>query len=322
MDQVAHVLHVSIVSHCASCHLTSLAPSDYSAISVDTANQLWIAKERESCQSYPAIFISDTIPQSRPLLQNNCSTQIILRVTNRFDWMLFHDVEYHQLIQSVVDRENVWVVPNNYFEQYYARRYRNVSFLSPRYRVVPSFVYSPSISTSISTSLPKNNLTPIVINHHHDRFLLIPYLQREGIPCQILTPRQYGGPRALTNRVILHLPYQASIMSLFENWQQGVVYWIPTMRLFAEEILPLRPCCLPPDVFQLREAPHWLPFTDWYHPTYNHLFLHFDSLEELKQPLSSHIVQEYRRRIQRFVMEKGKEIVQSWRFILFDHQQS
>lgn len=303
---------------CTSCHLP--IETDFSLISREEANRIWDKTTSKLCQEYDVIIVSDTIAQARSFLQNQCSKRMILRITNRYDWQLWDDPLWHTLMNGSIQRPNVWIVPNNYFEIWYARTLRHIwssqSLDDSRRQVLVLRGLLPS--RSIQSIQVKNStgheclpLSPSLVNlvdSHHDHFILLPKLTEMTIPHQVLVPRNYCGAQALQNRILIHLPYQSSTMALWENLAQGVVYLLPSQRFYTQEILPQRMCCLWPrdyDRLDPIERETFLEYTDWYHPKYQHLFLNFESWTHLELLIQS-------LRFNPIVVQKQQEIIRTW----------
>ena len=301
---------------CSSCHLDIM--TDFSAISKEEADLIWNKTTRQMCNDFDVILVSDTIAQSRSFLQNQCRRRLVLRITNRFDWQLWDDSSFYSLINSTALKMDIAVVPNNHFEVWYASRFRSVHFRS--WVVLPGITLDSSFSLSTiemgTTSL--SNKTFGVVSSHHDRFILQPILDQKNIAYTTLEPRRYGGSHALQNQVLVHLPYQASTMALWENLGAGVVYFLPTVRLFQKEVLPRRICCLLQKDFDTDANQDFISYMDWYHESYHPLFLYFDTWSELESLVQNHHkeILAKRKTIRKWMDEHDVEALSYWGRIL------
>lgn len=53
-----------------------------------------------------------------------------------------------------------------------------------------------------------------------------------NIKCPTVISSWHGGPLGLAGRIHVHVPYQVNTMSLFENLNNGVLYVLPSARLY------------------------------------------------------------------------------------------
>jgi hypothetical protein len=262
--------------------------TDYSVITKEEADRIWEHSARALCMAHDVIIVSDTIPQARAFLQNGCPKQLILRATTRIDWQLWQDWEYRTLIAySVATMPNVHLVPNNHFEMWYAHILRRMSGLQET-AILPGLTLQPPYSAPVPNQsgqpcpeLPLHDL--FMVQSHHDGQLLGPLLTQAGVPVHALTHRNYCGSASLRDRVLVHVPYQASTMSMWENIGLGVVYFLPSMALMGRTFLPQRVCCLLPNEVA-KFAPDYdafLKWTDWYYEGYQDLFFYFHDIKDL-----------------------------------------
>ncbi len=211
------------------------------------------------------------------------------------------------------------VTPNNPFEAWYSRTLRQVE-LNP-FAILHGISIRPPrvlLSNQGQACGPLPLSTLFLVSSHHDHFILRPNLVTRNISFHTLQPREYCGPLALTDRVLVHLPYQASTMALWENLGQGVVYLLPSIRLMETEILPLRTCCLlPRDIHALGQpAAQYLNWTDWYY--YTHLFLYFDDWEELRDVVNIRhdIIAAHRQHVYRWMQKQDIIMLRHWMSLL------
>jgi hypothetical protein len=88
---------------------------------------------------YDLIICGDVVTYCRPYLQAACKTNIILYITNRFDFRIIWDAKYATLVSDASLWPNVRVMVNNLYEPYYARKLRQVNF--------HIYAYAPSTGT-------------------------------------------------------------------------------------------------------------------------------------------------------------------------------
>lgn len=245
----------------------------------------WWPSNRDHCDSsqYDLIVVGDITAYSRPYLTAACKTNIILYITNRFDFGVPGENEYAQLVATASKWPNVRVIVNNLYEQRYA--------VATRHADLHVYAYSPStgaLDDTASELLKESELDwsaidqqeLLVVGRDHEmRFVQL--MQEAGIPPPHVIPRAYGGPLALTRRRLVHIPYQVNTMSLFENLNVGVLYILPSLRLYES--------WLRRDLFWLdggEPNKRWtyeelLSYVDWYRTDLQFLFFYFDDLADL-----------------------------------------
>ncbi|PNW74245.1 hypothetical protein CHLRE_13g591000v5 [Chlamydomonas reinhardtii] len=103
--------------------------------------------------------------------------------------------------------------------------------------------------------------------------------------------RQYGGPAALAqHRGVVHLPYQMSIMGMYELLAAGGVYLLPSPDLFRQlrqkhrfgtAFVPL----LSRSAVRRRDGSrlNWTHYVEWYHPDFEQAMVYWDSWEALQR---------------------------------------
>src|SRR5438477_2333100 len=145
-----HVLHLSFHKGCineinyiaqklnftvTSLFVPAIALQEWDGISMgnvlynvghDRAARIW-NKHKDYFNQFDGIITSDTAPLARIFLQNNYEKPIIIWICNRFDYTDtgsldcdFPDQEFYQLFQEANVNKNVFIVPYNAFESFYA----------------------------------------------------------------------------------------------------------------------------------------------------------------------------------------------------------
>jgi len=194
-------------------------------------------ENRDYCNSslYDVIVVGDVISFSRPFLQAACRTNIILYVTQRFDFGVWGNPEFQQLLTAASGWPNVRVMVNNLWEIEYARKYRNAP--------LHVFAYTPSTgilspgALDIFRGVPHTDLTNIgmdefTMGKRDNEEVLQRMCDHLSTTCPIVIPVYNGGPMGIADRLLVHIPYQVNTMSLFENLNHGVLYILPSARLY------------------------------------------------------------------------------------------
>ncbi|KAI8617185.1 hypothetical protein BC830DRAFT_1114814 [Chytriomyces sp. MP71] len=195
------------------------------------------------CNASDIIIVADTVPDARgillSLLESNksrrCQSNIVVEMTNRYDWMVGDKYEYHQMLEALIDTppSNLWWVANNPFEEAFfltkVGRTPNVTLIrslgvwnveNKNVEPVKDNTSESSVAVVINPEFAKTNrATPMTLVDAHK------------IPVTRL-PKHYGGPPVLLQyKAYLEFPYQVSIMKFYENLAAGVPQVIPTPRL-------------------------------------------------------------------------------------------
>ena len=267
----------------------------------DEKSQEWWPSHKDYCDpnQYDLIVVGDVITFSRPLLTAACKINIILYITNRFDFRIWGDNHYAQLIAMASRWPNVRVIVNNLFEQRYA--------LVSRHADVHVYAYAPSTGTVTDATIEmfkesdvdwKDVAQSDFIIIGRNQQILITMLQEAGIPPPRVFPR-YGGPLALAGRRVIHIPYQVNTMALFENLYVGVIYILPSLRLY-ESWLEQGHVTMDGGAESGKRVTHegLLTYVDWYRTDLQFLFFYFDDLTDLAPD------SEFQRRVSREAEEK------------------
>jgi hypothetical protein len=243
----------------------------------------WYQLHKDFCGSnrFDIIIVGDTISSGRPFMEAHCKRNVILYITNRFDYGNLNDKEYHRLVENVSNWSNVRVLENNKFESYYAKKWRNVKL--NMYAYIPSAGLISNIAQEMfinrTVKLPPSNDNDIfIVDKYFERPNVIQPLKKLNISVTVLQDRNYGGPLNLKNRILIHVPYQVNTMALFENLNMNVIYLLPSFKLYQQWIkrgsASISGISLTDNEF--------FNFVDWYRKDMSHLFFYFDSIEDLR----------------------------------------
>jgi hypothetical protein len=270
INQSVHFTHTRGVGDLADFIVTEAASLAYYPLHTDHCNS----------SIYDLIVVGDVVTYSRPYLQSACKTNIILYITNRFDFSINNDSEYHALLSTASRWPNVRVIVNNLHEHNYALTARNAD--------IHVYAYAPSTGLLSDTArnmlsdsqvnwstVDKNEL--IVVNKPGQNSLHS-LLEKHEIPLPFI-PSRYGGPLGLAGRFLVHIPYQVNTMALFENLNNGVLYILPSVRLYCAW---LEDGTATMDSGERRWTEKELrKYVDWYRTDLSYLFFYFEDIEDL-----------------------------------------
>ncbi|KAI8620638.1 hypothetical protein BC830DRAFT_470071 [Chytriomyces sp. MP71] len=250
------------------------------------------------CDSADVVIVSDTVPDARPFLQSllrkdpaqHCSAKIIIEATNRIDYDIKKDIgHYHSLLWNVTNlysssstkhSQRVFWTANNPLEPMDMAR---ESLAAPEWWLlrstgVTSVPEEPVSETDRNLCLFKPHKT--AVNAHEK-------IKSLNLPIKEVAGHGYGGPKtAAKYRCFIEIPYQVSVMKLYENLLEGVVMLVPSQRFFRE-LVENRTIVFMYWHKLLLAGDDWASYMDYYHPDLAPYLYYFDSWEHLQTLLSS-----------------------------------
>jgi hypothetical protein len=226
--------------------------------------------------TFDCIITSDTAPLSRIFLQNNSwKKKLIIWVCNRFNYANFGihnkgfpDEEYYTLFREALTNINIHVIAYTQFEIEFCKLY-NINI--PIHNLI-----KPSGGISVVYSnidVYDNSNTLFIVPYHNETNMmnLQQFLQNYNINCIC---KKYNGPFELKSyKAVIHIPYALSNLALFEIFQLGIIYFIPSF----EFLLTLNNSS---SNFWFQDKSYAFKnkeIIEWYNPLYNDLFIYFDS---------------------------------------------
>lgn len=242
------------------------------------------------CSKYDSIFISDSLADGWGFIMSSAPKckNVVFVATNRFDVgvrdedkNLFYDDFNHALNRN--DDYRARLVVNNPFEVPYMKS-KGIE-VNEQIPLIRAFGDSdvPAKDQEVET---QPCLILGVKNQEHD--LLYSLIKdRVGMECARLE-HYYGGPRTLSqyDSIVVHWPYQVSIMKMWENLAHGVLFAVPSPDLYVSTCAEFG-CSDMAFVQQaiLLTGDNWPQHSDFYLPGWERCFVQFNSWEELKEIL-------------------------------------
>jgi hypothetical protein len=215
-------------------------------------------------------------------------------VCNRFDYhheisaKNFPDEAYYQLIRDAFLKPNIFIVSYTPYEYQYAQR-KNVIIGTQVIKpigAVPGICTASNFPSTIKKSdyifISQTGPAPLAPQQQN----CLKYIQKECTARGIKAIYgHYNGPDDLTDiKGVLHFPYQASNLFLFEDIQRGIIHFVPSkkfLEMAAQSNNPDMPC---------KDTRYWLESFDqseWYLPENENLFVYFDSWDDLKEKIET-----------------------------------
>lgn len=295
----------------------------------DYREQVTSGEVEKFCMTYDAIFISDKLADGWPFIMDGeqpCQN-IFFIVTNRFDVAAPEGDGYDAYIKDFnhsLNRDDEYrakIIVNNAFEVPYMID-RGVD--NPDYQpLIRPFGFN-SVSAQ-KVNVEDNEVPCMIIGRVDQDKILMNDLVRQytNHECKVFK-KHYGGPRTLSlyQSIVVHLPYQVSIMKMWENLAYGVLMAVPSPEFF-NKICAENKCTEVKDAFETKKVVGeeiWYKYLDFYLPEWEKCFIKFDSWEELDTILTE---KKYMQNINhcRDKMEDLRELgLQSWKEVLLNLQ--
>jgi hypothetical protein len=260
---------------------------------------------------------------ARPFLQHieDHSMNIIVYVTNRFDWGAWHirDKNYATQYAEYSRHPRVFFLADNRYDQYYASVIYGLHFRSDdivRLTPIISQNYSREKEKIIihNSKLFVYNRGTLLRDYQH----LLPFTSSEyDVYGHKGFPRYQDEYHISEYLGFLHLPYQTNIQSLWENLGHGIIYFIPSKPFLIELIN--EPWYYWEETFKSPElCAKSIDLSEWYQPENSVFFVFFDSWEDLREKrdifLENNVAIYYKKKhISLQLMESNEIAIQKWK---------
>ena len=283
------------------------------------ANVIW-TENKNQWNNFNVIVVSDVVSIARPLLQNidDHHINIIIYITNRFDWGDFNhvDKEYCQLYSKLSTHPRVFFCSDNRYDQYYASIHGIKFFYDDCIRLVPE------ISVDILNENITLNNKLFVFNRGTSISIYKQILDQMSFQYDIYGENyeRYKDPQHISQYLAyLHLPYQVNIQSLYENLASGVIYIIPSKQFITNLINTCQwyyweERYRSPDLLSKS-----IELAEWYQDELKDLFIYFDSWPDLNHKICMLTPQkkyEKQQIIANYIKENNKNNLNKWTALL------
>ena len=259
-------------------------------ITEEHASQIWTDYQtREYPTRYQTLLFTDTSMYARPFLKHieDHSMNIIVYVTNRFDWGAWHihDTEYARLYADRSHHPRVFFLADNRYDQYYASSIHGIHFRNDDiFRLTPKISQNYSLETKEKIMIHNSKL----FIYNRGTFLrfyeeLLPFTKQEYDIYGYDGYQRYQDEYHISEYLgFLHLPYQTNIQSLWENLGHGILYFIPSKRFLLELVKEpwyyWEEKCKSPELCATS-----IDLSEWYQAENAVFFVYFDSWLDLKE---------------------------------------
>lgn len=285
-------------------------------ISEEYANILWQFYE-SIAHDFDTIVITDTVMYSRAFLQNmdKHNLNIIIYVTNRFDWGFFETHEhdrpaYTQLLVNASRHPRVRFCADNRYDQYLCSQidirfyYGDIIRLTPPLGelVFPiyekAFVYDRGSPLNwYINAMPDNRIDYDVFGGGgHPRFRNMEHIS------------EY--------KCIFHLPYQTNVQSLWENLGYCNIYLIPSKRFITELISNAHWYYWEEKVKGGELLQKSIDLAEWYQPELSEFFVYFDFWEDIHDKFYNTDFIAKKRALHEYMIKHNKVHLNRWNNLL------
>ncbi|PJD94650.1 MAG: hypothetical protein CK425_10995 [Parachlamydia sp.] len=280
----------------------------------ERAKKIW-KKHKTFFKSFDLIITSDTAPLARIFLQNKWKKPLIIWVCNRFDYADqnsldcdFPDAEYYKLFARAQRKKNVRIIAYTEFEHAYAM---SKGIYTGKLTITPGLTIAEPKASIIPSQVDKPETFYIPQYHNETIFMdLASHCSALGIPNY---GGRYNGPDDLKDfKGIIHLPYAWSNLALFENLQQGIPYFVPSLDFFWE-------------LFHQNNYFHQdrhlankdlIHLSEWYNPEHQPFLIYFNSWKDLQDKIEQTNYLEYRANIKAYALLHREKITEKWNKVL------
>ncbi|MFC1842086.1 class I SAM-dependent methyltransferase [Candidatus Dependentiae bacterium] len=276
----------------------------------ERAKRVW-EKHKDYFDQFDVIVTSDTAPLSRIFLQNGWKKPLIIWACNRFDYCdwgsrdcVFPDQEYYNLMNKANNQENVKIIPYTDYEYIYAKR-KNVN-LGTR-TIKPIGAKEKEVGLDFKSRIPeyiKKNETIFVYPRLPGNVMRYVKNSCEKLGIKTFTG-VYNGPEDLKGfKGIIYYPYAFSNLATFENFQRGLIHFVPSEKFIRSERAKRRPfrCCVSGN---FKEC-------EWYQDQYKDVIVYFDSWQDLKDKIDIIDYESLSKKIKAFGMNHRETMLQKW----------
>ncbi|PRP77858.1 hypothetical protein PROFUN_08532 [Planoprotostelium fungivorum] len=280
----------------------------------------WWRNNRHICEGkYDGLIVADTASLARPLLQNHCAKPIVILITNRYDYAEEDDREYHALMEESCLRPNVLCVATNRLEALYAARVRRtylwIQAILPLGAFLPEALSDILGEAEIEIKADDKSWLVHPSGPLYDLYLK-PELDKLGITLKPIIPGRFGGPLAIHNHTVVHVPHQPTTISFWENLASGVDYVVPDIQLYRSWMTSF--FGMDGQVFTEEDMSRVM---DWYRPEHREFICYFSSVDQLRED-STFAVEclsgrdERQKKIQEFMNQHRRSTTKRWTEIL------
>jgi hypothetical protein len=278
----------------------------------DRAARIW-EKHKNYFNTFDVVFISDTSPLARIFLQNNFKKNLIIWISDRFDYFdrstldcKFPDEEYYALMRKASVLPNVKLIGTCPFEHYYAKR-KGVDTGSQVIKPCAPYI-EEALHQQIPASIDKSSTFFMPSYHNETKFIDV---EKKCKKLGISVYRgSFAGPKELLGfKGVIHLPYSWSTIALYVNSQLGLPYFVPSKR-FMQKLYKQggywhqdKKMLFGEDLFALSE---------WYSGNNKEFITYFNSWDDLKKKIAQADFNLVKKKVQECALRHKEAQLRKW----------
>ena len=269
-----------------------------------------------------------TYPPTFSLLYKYFNKPIIINNPIRYEWPFsFRKNEWEKFnifLREGVDKGLIILVANNLYDKYYMEKFieRDVEHI-------------PSICDYYNSYYEKNNNTFIYYSRNK-----IPEINNVNIRYKDDLFKSHTHNDLVKFRGIIHIPYQISYMSIFEQYTSNIPLFFPTKQFLMEiykenkysvlkevswnnyfnteskSFIDYKDDFDPNDFKDYAAVEHWLQFSDFYDEEWMPHITYFSSFEELNRLVDEVDVDDISEKMREFNSLRKNKIYDKWRNLI------
>ena len=270
-----------------------------------------------------------TYPPPFALLYKHFEKPIVINNPIRYEWPFSFKrkewEEFNEFLRDGVDNGKIFLVANNLYDKYYMEEFigRSVEHIPSICDYYDSY-YEKNDNPFIYYSRDKiNEITNEKIKYKDDLF-------KSGHTHKDLV--KYKG--------IIHIPYQISYMSIFEQYTSNIPLFFPTKKFLLDiykekkysvlkEVSWNNYCNMPNTSFidykgkfdpndyeNLESVEHWLNYSDFYDEEWMPYIIYFESFEHLDKLVDEVDVYEVSQKMKEFNQTRKDRIYKKWESLI------
>lgn len=281
------------------------------------AEKFW-NKYKDYIATFDGVITSDTCPISRAFLQYDYKKLLIIWICNRFDYYMFPetvDPLYYNLLRSVRERKNVFIVGNALLEAYHIAS-KNVDINNCVIRPIGKNFTPHDLRKNHNALTPRSNLFFVPGYYNETKYMkMSEKLTEIGIPHE---QRRFEDHQELSEyKAVITLPYAWSTIAFFERIQLGMVQFIPSISFLKELCKKGGYLFQPP--FE-RNNFELLEISEWYCDENKDLMVYFDSWTDLLAKTRITDYREMGQKILQYAERLEQQSLQGWKNILLTYK--
>lgn len=327
IESIGKALGVEIHSkHCFSCpkeEYDGISP-EWSGqryrLSKQRADAIWKINQKEF-EKYDGYIVSDTAPLGRIFLENETTKPLIIWSCNRFDWGISRDNRspdhpFYALYNSISTKKNVKLIGYTAFESAYAKKQRKVTSFEQ--------IIKPAGFGDLVITQPNYNKVPSNIDKKNT-FFIRQYFNENSINLSEILEEydipyyhgSYEGSKDLAGfRGSIHIPVVMSNLALFENLNNGLIYFLPSKSFFQEllekNLIKFIFWCKP---LQLPSYKDIFKYSEWYQKEFKDVFIYFDSWKDLKTKIETTNYEKMSMEVKKFAKRHKTKTLNQWKSV-------